>query len=33
MGQAAAVLRGAPPQIAMCPQTGDRQVASGWIRD
>lgn len=27
------LLRGAPPQIAVCPQTDDREVALGWLRD
>jgi ATP-dependent DNA ligase len=27
------LLRGAPAQIAVCPQTGDREVAVGWLRD
>lgn len=27
------LLRGAPAQIAICPQTGDRDVAPGWLRD
>jgi ATP-dependent DNA ligase len=27
------LLRGAPSQIAVCPQTGDRDVAVGWLRD
>jgi ATP-dependent DNA ligase len=27
------LLRGAPAPIAICPQTGDRNVALGWLRD
>ncbi|MEV6488189.1 ATP-dependent DNA ligase [Actinoplanes sp. NPDC051633] len=27
------LLRGVPPQIALCPQTGDRAVALGWLTD
>ena len=27
------LLRGAPSQIVICPQTGDRDVALGWLRD
>jgi ATP-dependent DNA ligase len=27
------LLRGASPQLAICPQTGDRDVALGWLRD
>ncbi|MEU8216716.1 ATP-dependent DNA ligase [Micromonospora taraxaci] len=27
------LLRGAPAQIALCPQTGDRDVALGWLGD
>lgn len=27
------LLRGAPAQIVLCPQTGDRAVALGWLRD
>jgi ATP-dependent DNA ligase len=27
------LLRGAPPQIAVCPQTTGREIALGWLRD
>jgi ATP-dependent DNA ligase len=27
------LLRGAPPQIAVCPQTIGREIALGWLRD
>jgi ATP-dependent DNA ligase len=27
------LFRGAPPQLAVCPQTSDREVALSWLRD
>jgi ATP-dependent DNA ligase len=27
------LFRGVPPQLAVCPQTSDREVALSWLRD
>jgi ATP-dependent DNA ligase len=32
-GKLERLLRGAPPQIAVCPQTADRDVALGWLNE